>query len=74
MRIATQNAYERGLSTLQSRQNELTQLQEQLTSGKRVVRASESELAEHAVRLAVIGKAAGGAALWTQLEQPAPQE
>lgn len=40
----------------------------------RVVRASESELAEHAVRLAVIGKAAGGVALWTQLEQPAPQE
>ena len=40
----------------------------------RVVRASESELAEHAVRLAVIGKAAGGAALWTQLEQPAVQE
>lgn len=45
MRIATQNAYERGLSTLQSRQQELAQLQEQLTSGKRVARASDDPAA-----------------------------
>jgi flagellar hook-associated protein 3 FlgL len=45
MRIATQNAFERGLSTLQSRQGELAQLQEQLTSGKRVARASDDPAA-----------------------------
>jgi flagellar hook-associated protein 3 FlgL len=41
MRIATQNSYDRGLSTLQKRQAALADLQEQLTSGKRVARASD---------------------------------
>ncbi|MES2820305.1 MAG: DNA polymerase III subunit epsilon [Pseudomonadota bacterium] len=36
----------------------------------RVIRASEVELAEHLARLALIEKAAGAPALWTQLEQP----
>ena len=36
-----------------------------------VIRASEAELAEHAVRLAIIAKSAGAPALWTQLETPA---
>jgi DNA polymerase-3 subunit epsilon len=35
-----------------------------------VIRASEAELAEHAVRLAIIAKSAGAPALWTQLETP----
>ena len=33
----------------------------------RVIRASESELAEHAVRLEAVAKAAGATPLWTQL-------
>ncbi len=45
MRIATQNAFDRGLSTLQRRQTELANLQEQLTSGKRVARASDDPAA-----------------------------
>jgi DNA polymerase-3 subunit epsilon len=36
-----------------------------------VIRASDAELAEHAVRLAIIAKSAGAPALWTQLEMPA---
>jgi DNA polymerase-3 subunit epsilon len=35
-----------------------------------VIRANEAELAEHAVRLAIIAKSAGAPALWTQLETP----
>jgi flagellar hook-associated protein 3 FlgL len=45
MRVSTQNAFERGLSTLQRRQGELSGLQEQLTSGKRVSRASDDPAA-----------------------------
>jgi flagellar hook-associated protein 3 FlgL len=45
MRVATQNAFERGLSTLQRRQGELSGLQEQMTSGKRVSRASDDPAA-----------------------------
>jgi flagellar hook-associated protein 3 FlgL len=41
MRVATMNAFDRGLSTLQKRQSELSAMQEQMTSGKRVVRASD---------------------------------
>jgi DNA polymerase-3 subunit epsilon len=33
----------------------------------RIIIASESELAEHEARLAVIAKSAGAPALWTQL-------
>ena len=35
----------------------------------RVIRASDAELAEHEARLAVIAKAAGAPALWTQLQE-----
>ncbi|HEY8330079.1 MAG TPA: DNA polymerase III subunit epsilon [Pseudomonas sp.] len=37
----------------------------------RVIRASEAELELHAARLAAVAKAAGGPALWQQLEQAA---
>ncbi|MCO6057398.1 DNA polymerase III subunit epsilon [Pseudomonas sp. MOB-449] len=36
----------------------------------RVIRASEEELAAHAVRLAIIEKSAGAPALWVQMETP----
>ena len=39
-----------------------------------VLRASAEELAAHAVRMQAIEKAAGGPALWVQLEQPAEQD
>lgn len=45
VRIATHNAYERGLAQLQQRQSELARLQEQLTTGKRVARASDDPAA-----------------------------
>lgn len=45
IRISTQNTFERGLSTLQRRQGELAQLQEQMTSGKRVTKASDDPAA-----------------------------
>lgn len=45
MRVSTNNAFERGLSTLQERQADLSALQEQLTSGKRVARASDDPAA-----------------------------
>ena len=35
----------------------------------RVIRASESELAEHEARLAIIAKAAGAPALWVQMQE-----
>jgi flagellar hook-associated protein 3 FlgL len=41
MRITTMNAYDRGVSMLQKRQQELAESQIQLTSGKRVLRASD---------------------------------
>ena len=45
IRISTANAFESGLSTLQTRQRELSGLQEQMTSGKRVARASDDPVA-----------------------------
>ncbi len=45
MRIATANAYDNGVDTLQRRQSELSTLQEQMTSGKRVARASDDPAA-----------------------------
>lgn len=39
-----------------------------------VLRASTEELAAHALRMKAIEKAAGGPALWVQLEQPAEQD
>lgn len=53
-RITTQNTYERGLSTLQKRQNELSVQQEQLTSGKRVARASDDPAAAARAERAMI--------------------
>ncbi|RAU45885.1 MULTISPECIES: DNA polymerase III subunit epsilon [unclassified Pseudomonas] len=40
----------------------------------RIVLASEAELAEHEVRLAIIAKAAGAPALWTQLQGAQTQQ
>lgn len=45
MRIATSNAYESSLSQLQRRQSQLSEVQQQLTSGKRVQRASDDPAA-----------------------------
>lgn len=45
VRMSTFSAYERGLSTLQRRQTELSSLQEEMTSGKRVARASDDPAA-----------------------------
>ena len=56
IRIATQNSYERGLTTLQKRQNDLSMQQEQLTSGKRVARASDDPAAAARAERAMIAK------------------
>jgi len=56
MRISTNNAHERGLSTLQQRQAELSQMQEQLTSGKRVARASDDPAAAARAERAMASK------------------
>jgi flagellar hook-associated protein 3 FlgL len=45
MRIATANAYDSSLRTLQRRQEAMTQAQEQLTSGKRVLKPSDDPAA-----------------------------
>lgn len=45
MRISAANAFDRSVSNLQLRQRELTEAQEQLTSGKRVQRASDDPAA-----------------------------
>jgi flagellar hook-associated protein 3 FlgL len=44
-RISTSNAYDGALTNLMSRQDNLTQTQEQMTSGKRVVKASDDPTA-----------------------------
>ena len=45
MRISTAGSYATGVSTLQKRQEDLTEAQERLTSGKRVMRASDDPTA-----------------------------
>ena len=45
MRIATSNTYDTGLDTLTRRQSEMTDLQDQITTGKRVRRASDDPAA-----------------------------
>ena len=45
MRISTANAFDSSLSTLQRRQQALTTAQEQLTSGKRVLKPSDDPAA-----------------------------
>ena len=53
MRIATANAYDLGVTTLTTRQAELTDAQERLASGKRIAKASDDPAgaarAEHAM-------------------------
>ncbi|MCK9684594.1 flagellar hook-associated protein FlgL [Scleromatobacter humisilvae] len=44
-RISTSNAYDGALSNLMSRQDHLTETQEQMTSGKRVIKASDDPTA-----------------------------
>ncbi|MEP7301802.1 MAG: flagellar hook-associated protein FlgL [Caldimonas sp.] len=45
MRISTANAYDAGIDSLTRRQSELSSLQDQMTSGKRVARASDDPAA-----------------------------
>jgi flagellar hook-associated protein 3 FlgL len=45
MRIATANSFDSGIDTLSRRQSELNALQDQLTTGKRVARASDDPAA-----------------------------
>ena len=45
MRVSTQNAFERGVSTLQKRQADMMEMQDQLASGKRVARGSDDPAA-----------------------------
>lgn len=56
MRIATFNSFDRGLNTLQKRQADLMGLQEQMTSGKRVSRASDDPAAAARAERAMIAK------------------
>jgi flagellar hook-associated protein 3 FlgL len=53
MRIASANAYETSISNLQTRQAALTDLQERLTSGKRVLRPSDDPAAAAAAERAL---------------------
>ncbi len=45
MRVTTYNSFDRSVSTLQRRKSELNTLQEQMTSGKRIARASDDPAA-----------------------------
>lgn len=56
MRIATFNAFETGIDTLQKRQQELAQSQERLTSGKRVMKASDDPAAAARAERALSGE------------------
>jgi flagellar hook-associated protein 3 FlgL len=53
MRIANANAYEQSISQLQRRQAALTEAQERLTSGKRVMKASDDPAAAAAAERAL---------------------
>ncbi|MEO6362095.1 MAG: flagellar hook-associated protein FlgL, partial [Caldimonas sp.] len=55
MRIATANAFETGIDTLGRRQSEISSLQEQLSSGKRVARASDDPAAAARAERALAG-------------------
>lgn len=56
MRIATFNAFEAGLETLQKRQQDLALAQERLTSGKRVLKASDDPAAAARAERALAGE------------------
>jgi flagellar hook-associated protein 3 FlgL len=61
MRIATANAYARTIETLQQRQQQLSDAQAQLTSGKRVARASDDPTAAARAERALATAARSGA-------------
>jgi flagellar hook-associated protein 3 FlgL len=56
MRISTFNAFEAGIDTLQKRQQQLAESQERLTSGKRVVKASDDPAAAARAERALAGE------------------
>lgn len=56
MRIATFNAFEAGIDTLQKRQQQLADSQERLTSGKRVIKASDDPAAAARAERAIAGQ------------------
>jgi flagellar hook-associated protein 3 FlgL len=56
MRISTANSYEIGVTTLQRRQADLVEVQAGLTSGKRVVRASDDPVAAARAERALAGE------------------
>ena len=64
-RIGSANAYDTALRNVMNRQSALSNLQENLTSGKKVVRASDEVVAVHEARLDLVQKK-GGACLWRQ--------
>ena len=64
-RVSTANMYDSAVRNLQTRQSTLSGLQENMTSGKRVVRASDEVAAVHEARLDLVQKK-GGACLWRQ--------
>jgi flagellar hook-associated protein 3 FlgL len=55
MRISTANAFDSGITNLQTRQNELSEAQTRLTSGKRVIRASDDPAAAARAERALAG-------------------
>jgi flagellar hook-associated protein 3 FlgL len=55
MRISTANAFDSGITQLQNRQHELSEAQTRLTSGKRVIRASDDPAAAARAERALAG-------------------
>jgi flagellar hook-associated protein 3 FlgL len=55
MRISTANAFEAGITNLQNRQSDLSEAQTRLTSGKRVLRASDDPAAAARAERALAG-------------------
>ncbi|MEO6031192.1 MAG: flagellar hook-associated protein 3, partial [Burkholderiaceae bacterium] len=63
MRIATANAYDASLNVLMTRQSNLAESQQQLTTGKRVNRASDDPAAAARAERALAAEARGTANL-----------
>ena len=55
MRISTANAFDAGITNLQNRQSDLSEAQTRLTSGKRVIRASDDPAAAARAERALAG-------------------
>jgi flagellar hook-associated protein 3 FlgL len=55
MRISTSNAFDAGITNLQNRQSDLSEAQTRLTSGKRVIRASDDPAAAARAERALAG-------------------